>query len=433
MNGAVWRTPPRTPFDHAPHPKRMTPFVFVHVGAGLFSPKDVKSHLDACREACVTGLASLLKTQNNDNVDNNAVSSQHLASDSIAACVAAVANLEDNPHTNAGTGSNLSLGGHVEADASIMEGATGRFGAVGAVSGIKNPVKAAARISALSGDDGYMPDHVRTAPMLLVGKGAFEMAKNAGLEVFTRKRKREEGGEDETGAEEADDDEHITEKSRKSWNSAMRRYLEGLSSGRPSSNEEGDDEEDEEEDSRPADTVGAISCTSNGNLSSAVSSGGPMLKVSGRIGHASIYGAGTWARDAGNEPFGVAVSTSGRGEQIMRTFLAKELGTAMLRASSREENEEDEPLPTELLETAFRRCFLDSPEIPRGIDRKEREAGAILARIPSNTNDPIELYCIHSTPSMIVGYFAKGMPAPTVKHSVKDPGKDLAVSMWSLR
>lgn len=38
--------------------------------------------------------------------------------------------------TNAGRGSNLTEDGHVECDASIMDGDTGAFGAVGAVPGL---------------------------------------------------------------------------------------------------------------------------------------------------------------------------------------------------------------------------------------------------------------------------------------------------------
>lgn len=46
--------------------------------------------------------------------------------------------LKDDPITNAGRGSNLTEDGRVECDASIMDGDSGAFGAVGAVSGIFN-------------------------------------------------------------------------------------------------------------------------------------------------------------------------------------------------------------------------------------------------------------------------------------------------------
>ena len=46
----------------------------------------------------------------------------------------AVSELENSPLTNAGFGSNLSLTGQVECDASLMEG-RGGFGSVGALQG----------------------------------------------------------------------------------------------------------------------------------------------------------------------------------------------------------------------------------------------------------------------------------------------------------
>lgn len=42
---------------------------------------------------------------------------------------------KDDPTANAGRGSNLTEDGHVECDASIMDGDSGAFGAVGAVPG----------------------------------------------------------------------------------------------------------------------------------------------------------------------------------------------------------------------------------------------------------------------------------------------------------
>src|SRR6185437_7366570 len=50
------------------------------------------------------------------------------------------------PLFNAGTGSTLNSIGEIEMDAAIMEGDTGRVGAVGAVHHIKNPVQLARRI-----------------------------------------------------------------------------------------------------------------------------------------------------------------------------------------------------------------------------------------------------------------------------------------------
>src|SRR5262245_50827491 len=61
----------------------------------------------------------------------------------LDAAIAAVVVLEDDPHFNAGLGSVLTADGVVELDASVMEGTGLTAGAVGAVSGVPNPVRLA--------------------------------------------------------------------------------------------------------------------------------------------------------------------------------------------------------------------------------------------------------------------------------------------------
>lgn len=65
---------------------------------------------------------------------------------SLDAATIATAILEDSELTNAGYGSNLTFTGDVECDASVMNGSDRNFGAVGAVSGVKNPVCLAKKI-----------------------------------------------------------------------------------------------------------------------------------------------------------------------------------------------------------------------------------------------------------------------------------------------
>lgn len=62
---------------------------------------------------------------------------------------------KNDPVTNAGYGSSLTLKGTVECDASLMTGESGTFGAVGAVSGIKNPIITAHQM-VVEGDRGLL-------------------------------------------------------------------------------------------------------------------------------------------------------------------------------------------------------------------------------------------------------------------------------------
>ncbi|KAK1376991.1 putative threonine aspartase [Heracleum sosnowskyi] len=94
-------------------------FVAVHVGAGYHAPSSEKALRLAMNRACLAA-ASVLQKESNGCFD---------------AVVAAIQTLEDDPSTNAGRGSNLTEDGHVECDASIMDGYSGAFGAVGSVPG----------------------------------------------------------------------------------------------------------------------------------------------------------------------------------------------------------------------------------------------------------------------------------------------------------
>ncbi|KAL1874668.1 hypothetical protein Plec18167_005900 [Paecilomyces lecythidis] len=92
----------------------------------------------------------------------------------------AVALMEDHEITNAGYGSNLTVDGTVECDATIVDH-LGRSGAVGALSQIKNPISLARKI--LDASTKPLSLH-RVPPNLLVGPGATDFAYDNGMHVL---------------------------------------------------------------------------------------------------------------------------------------------------------------------------------------------------------------------------------------------------------
>ncbi|NWR00462.1 TASP1 aspartase, partial [Paradoxornis webbianus] len=250
-------------------------FVLVHAGAGYHSESKAKEYKHVCKRACQKAIEKL--------------QAGALATDAVTA---ALIELEDSPFTNAGLGSNLNLLGEIECDASIMDGKSLNFGAVGALSGIKNPVSVANRLLC-EGQKGKLSAG-RIPPCFLVGEGAFRWAVDHGipacppgimatrfsLAAFKRnKRKLELAEKVETDL--------IQLKKRRQSN-------------------------EKENDSGTLDTVGAVVVDQEGNVAAAVSSGGLALKHPGRVGQAALYGCGCWAENTGaHNPYSTAVSTSG--------------------------------------------------------------------------------------------------------------------------
>jgi L-asparaginase / beta-aspartyl-peptidase len=185
----------------------------------------------------------------------------------LDAVEAAVVVLEDDPEFNAGRGAALTEYGRVELDASMMDGSSRAAGAVAAVRGVRNPVRAARAVL----EEGR---HV-----LLVGPPAIEFAATAGLEFEAEAW-------------------FVTERERQALASAT----------------------------EPAHgTVGAVARDAAGHLAAATSTGGVSGQRLGRVGDSPLVGAGTWADDVT-----VAVSCTGHGESIIRSALAHEVD-ALLR------------------------------------------------------------------------------------------------------
>lgn len=192
---------------------------------------------------------------------------------------AAVVSMEDNPIFNAGTGSALNLAGEVETDASIMDGARLRGGAVAIVRGVRNPVRLARIVME------------RTDHVLMAGRGAERLARayeipRANLKVRDRVQAWRRGRIDfERGKL-----KHLS----RNYKLLKRGLFDGL------------------------DTVGALALDTDGNLAAACSTGGLSLKLPGRIGDTAILGAGLYAdNDVG------AATATGVGEIAIRTAISK--------------------------------------------------------------------------------------------------------------
>jgi L-asparaginase / beta-aspartyl-peptidase len=182
--------------------------------------------------------------------------------------------LENDRLYNAGCGSVLNAQGKVEMDAALMDGNGLRAGAVACIKNIKNPISLARRVLELG-------EHV-----MLAGDGALEFAKFCQIETYP-------------------DDYFITE-------ARIRQLAAAQAAGRMTL---------DHERIKPAQklgTIGAVARDLQGNLAAATSTGGLVNKRWGRIGDTPVVGAGVFAD---NET--CAVSTTGYGEQFLRTVLAK--------------------------------------------------------------------------------------------------------------
>ncbi|KAH7222851.1 nucleophile aminohydrolase [Fusarium oxysporum] len=93
---------------------------------------------------------------------------------------AALRILEDKEITNAGYGSNLSIDGVVECDATVVDH-LGRSGACGAVPNIRNPISLAKLVLDMSNKPLSLR---RVAPNALVGEGARAFAEEHGLMIY---------------------------------------------------------------------------------------------------------------------------------------------------------------------------------------------------------------------------------------------------------
>jgi isoaspartyl peptidase/L-asparaginase-like protein (Ntn-hydrolase superfamily) len=197
----------------------------------------------------------------------------------------AVQALEDSGLFLAGRGSAQNAEGIVELDASVMDGAVLRAGAIAAVANLRNPILGARAVM----------DH--SPHVFLVGEGAARFLAKQRLEFI------------------AEPSEYF-------------RPPAGYAGAPRTLASHG--------------TVGAVALDLRGTLAAATSTGGMVGKMAGRVSDSAIIGAATYADDL------VAVSTTGHGEYFIRRAVAHDV-VALVRYKRLSVDEAVELVMTEKL------------------------------------------------------------------------------------
>jgi isoaspartyl peptidase/L-asparaginase-like protein (Ntn-hydrolase superfamily) len=217
------------------------------------------------------------------------------AMDAVEAAVrAAEANEADH---YVGVGGLPNLVGEVELDASIMDGATRRAGAVAAVTGFPHPITIARAVC------DRLPQH-----LLLVGRGAERFADEIGIErgptLTDEARQLWRDGLEPAALAEArakHGDGEVTYRQQ---------VIERLAAMRPPAS--------------PWGTVNVLALDAAGNLAVAVSTSGYPWKYPGRVGDSALIGAGNYC----DNRVGAAACT-GRGELAIRANTARSVLLAL--------------------------------------------------------------------------------------------------------
>jgi beta-aspartyl-peptidase (threonine type) len=245
--------------SHAAPPPVM-PVLVIHGGAGVvrkeMTPEKEKAARAGLERALQAGYAAL-----------------KAGGSSLDAVEKAITVLEDDPNFNAGKGAVFNHDGKNELDASIMDGATLRAGAIANVHRIENPIQLARAVMEKS-------QHV-----MLIEDGAEQFAQSIDMPLV--------------------DPEYFYTEER--WQ-ALQKALE----------------EERAQTVDPAKTphhgtVGAVALDSKGNLAAGTSTGGMTNKRFGRVGDSPIIGAGTYADSR------CAVSATGWGEFYIRATAARDI------------------------------------------------------------------------------------------------------------
>ncbi|KIG13462.1 Isoaspartyl aminopeptidase [Enhygromyxa salina] len=280
-------------------PARVGPLILAHGGQG--SPA---SRSDGPAAAVELGFAQL--EGGSDPGSSEQVAAEQAA---VAAAIATIEALEDDPRFNAGTGANLRLDGvSIEADAAIMDDRA-RFGAVAGIAGIRHPIRVAEAVA----DSPHL---------LLVGDGAQRFAATLDLEArdlaTPEARAKLERGYARLFSEPAEGPWAQWDW-RAHWNfetPAPASLEEAMALLRAAELAAAEQPERAFEPDQTQDTVGVVVRTAQGRYAAALSTGGTTLAIHGRVGDVPVLGAGLYAGPEG------AVAATGKGEAIIRERVA---------------------------------------------------------------------------------------------------------------
>ncbi|WP_434982095.1 isoaspartyl peptidase/L-asparaginase family protein [Xanthomonas arboricola] len=246
-----------------------TPMLVIHGGAGVEKSSLSGEEQVQAREAMQRALRA----------GHAVLQGGGSAVDAVAATISV---LEDAPQFNAGRGAVFTHDGKNELDAAIMDGATGKAGAIAGVHTVRNPIQLARSVM----------DHSKH--VMLVSDGAEQFAREQGVTLV------------DPGYFRTDKRWQQLQKARKA--------------------EAGDRQAQAELDLETAKhfgTVGALALDRAGHLAAGTSTGGMTNKRYGRVGDAPIIGAGTYANSQ------CAVSGTGWGEFYIRAVAAYDICARM--------------------------------------------------------------------------------------------------------
>jgi beta-aspartyl-peptidase (threonine type) len=196
------------------------------------------------------------------------------------AAVKAVMIMEDSSLFNAGTGSVPNLLGEAEMDAAVAT-SEGNFGAVASIKKVKNPVRVAYEVSD------------KTKHLILAGEGATLFARNRGFKNY----------------------DSLTDEMKALFNE-----------------KKNSDSEEIEELQRlySNETVGAIAIDGFDSMAAALSTGGIIFHLPGRVSDVPILGGGIYASNRG------ATTITGKGEVIVKEMLARKVDDYLAENSAEE-------------------------------------------------------------------------------------------------